>query len=85
MLTNRITSYLPDAEHEQLAETAMPQDGPSFHNPLTPPANFARVPEGLLPGVSKEQLAMQQELYRAAYQSALAAIASEARRRAQTN
>jgi hypothetical protein len=85
MLTNRITAYLADAKDEPLAETVMPQDAPNFRNPLTPPANFALVPEGLLLGVSKEQLAMQQELYRTAYQSALAAIASEAIRRAQMN
>jgi hypothetical protein len=85
MLTNRITAYLPATEEEQLAEIAMPQDVPGLHNPLAPPANFAPVPEGLMQGISPEQLAWQQELYRAAYQSALAAIASEAFRRSQTN
>jgi hypothetical protein len=85
MLINRITAYLPAAEEEQLAEKAMPQDASNFQNPLTPPANFAPVPQGLVEGLSNEKLAWQQELYRTAYQSALAEIASAAFRRAQRN
>jgi hypothetical protein len=85
MATNRITAYLAAPEDEQIAENSMPQDTPNFQNPLAPPANFAPVPQGLLEGLSKEKLAWQQDLYRAAYQSALAALASEALRRAQMN
>jgi hypothetical protein len=85
MMTNRITAYLSADPDDSLAENAMPQNAPNFHNPLAPPANFAPVPEALLQNVSPPQLAWQQELYRAAYQSALAAIAAEATRRAQRN
>jgi hypothetical protein len=85
MLTNRIAAYLAAADDEQLAENVMPQNTPDFHNPLAPPANFAPVPQGLLDGLSKQQLTLQQELYRSAYQAALAAMASEALRRAQSN
>lgn len=85
MATNRISAYLAAAEDEQLAEYSMTQNPPAFHNPLAPPANFAPVPPELLQGLSKEQLAWQQELYRTAYQSALAALASENLRRAKMN
>ncbi len=86
MATNRISAYLRDAEEESIAENAMPHDAAQdFHNPLSPPAGFAPVPEALRQGMSKDQLAWQQELYRTAYQSALAAIAAEALRRAQGN
>jgi hypothetical protein len=85
MLTNRISAYLSAAEDEQLAENVMPQNEPNFHNPIVPPGSFAPVPQGLLDGLSKEQLGWQQELYRSAYQAALAAQASEALRRAQRN
>jgi hypothetical protein len=85
MLTNRISAYLAAAEDEQLVENAMPQNTPNFQNPLAPPANFAQVPPGLLEGLSAGQLAWQQDLYRTAYQSALAALATEALRRAQQN
>ncbi len=85
MTTNRITAYLSADADTTIAENAMPQNSPSFHNPLAPPANFAPVPEALLQNVPPPKLAWQQELYRAAYQSALAAIAAEATRRAQRN
>jgi hypothetical protein len=85
MLTNRISAYLQVADDEQLVENTMPQNTPSVHNPLAPPANFAPIPEGLLQGLPKEQLTWQQELYRTAYQSALAALATEALRRSQRN
>ena len=85
MATNRITAFYSGAEDDQLEENAMPQETPNVHNPLAPPANFAPVPKALLQGLSKKTLAWQQELYRAAYQSALAAIASEALRRSQQN
>jgi hypothetical protein len=85
MMTNRITAYLSADSDDSLAENAMPQNAPGFHNPLAPPANFAPVPEALLQNASPPQLAWQQELYRAAYQSALAALAAEATRRAQRN
>jgi hypothetical protein len=85
MWTNRISAYLSAADDEQLAENVMLQNEPNAHNPLLPPANFAPVPEGLMGGLSKEQLAWQQELYRSAYQAALAAQASEALRRALRN
>jgi hypothetical protein len=85
MLTNRISAYLSAAEDEQLAENVMPHSEPNVHNPILPPACFAPVPQGLLDGLSKEQRAWQQELYRSAYQVALAAQASEALRRAQRN
>ncbi len=85
MRTNRITAYLSADSDTSLAENDMPQNAPGFHNPLTPPANFAPVPEGLMQNVSPQQLPWQRELYRAAYQSALAAIAAETARRAQRN
>ncbi|HXY35352.1 MAG TPA: hypothetical protein VEI07_14065 [Planctomycetaceae bacterium] len=85
MATNRISAYLAAAEDEQLAEHSMTQNPSGFHNPLAPPANFAPVPPELRQGLSKEKLAWQEELYRAAYQSALAALASETLRRAQMN
>jgi hypothetical protein len=85
MASNRITAFYSGAQDEPLGENVMPQETPDFHNPLAPPANFAPVPEALLQGLSKETLAWQQELYRAAYQSALAALASEALRRSQQN
>jgi hypothetical protein len=84
MFTNRISAYLQATDDEPLVERTMPQNQPS-HNPLAPPANFAPVPEGLLQGLPKAQLAWQQDLYRTAYQSALAALATEALRRAQRN
>jgi hypothetical protein len=85
MLTNRIAAYLPAVEGSKLAENAMAQHVPGSHNPLAPPASFASVPPGMLAGLPQETLAWQQELYRAAYQSALAALAAEASRRAQRN
>jgi hypothetical protein len=85
MATNRITAYLQAADDEQVVENVMQSDAPQSHNPLAPPAGFAPVPAGLLDGLSKEKLAWQQQLYRAAYQSALAAIALEAQRRARLN
>jgi hypothetical protein len=85
MYTNRITAYLDAADDGLFPETSMLQDGPSFNNPLVPPANFAPVPQSLLGDLSKGQLSWQQELYRMAYQSALAAVASENLRRAQRN
>jgi len=90
MATNRITAYLQAADDEQLAENVMqpaPQShgAPESNNPLAPPTGFAQVPASLLEGLSKEKMAWQQELYRAAYQSALAALACEAQRRARLN
>jgi hypothetical protein len=83
MATNRISAYL--AEDDPFGENTMPQSPAPLHNPLAPPANFAPVPQELLNGLSKEQVAWQQELYRTAYQSALAALAAEAMRRAGMN
>jgi len=83
MATNRISAYL--TEDEQLGENTMPQNATPFHNPIAPPANFAPIPQELLNGLPKEKLAWQQELYRTAYQSALAALAAEAMRRAAMN
>jgi hypothetical protein len=85
MWTNRISAYFETADDEQRAETSMLQKGPNTANPIAPPENFAPIPQGLLQGLSPQQLAWQQDLYRSAYQSALAAQAAERLRRAERN
>jgi hypothetical protein len=74
MLSNRITSFLDMRDEERKRPMSAP-----LNSGNVPPANFVTVPADLLRHVPQAQLAWQQDLYRAAYQAALASVAASAR------
>jgi hypothetical protein len=71
MLTNRISRYLEDRDENTM--TILPFSNDSANEP---PANFAPVPPAMLAQLSQPQMNWQAELYRMAYQAALASVAA---------
>lgn len=75
MLINRITEYLDD-----VTEPSVSEPGPTAQNTvMTPPANFAPVPAGLMGPLPQQPISWQEQLYRMAYEAAKAAVEAAAR------
>ena len=87
MLSNRISNYLSAGTEEpgferpatRVRSEAVPKVLPTPMLPPSAPANFAFVPAALFPQAPIDPHSWQAELYRMAYQAALASVAAAAR------